>query len=295
MTLRDIAAALSAAGIDNAFHEAMLLSEAFTGKSLTLLRISPDEELPMSDALAKAVDKRCERFPLQYILGEWEFMGLPFAVNENCLIPRSDTEILCEYIIKNATPNGRILDLCTGSGCIIAAVLHYRQDLTGSAVELYPETLRMAEENFRKLGLTARIRPILGDVTTDLLPENEVYDVISANPPYVTAEEMEGLEPELSAEPPHALTDGGDGLSILKAILDRYPAHLSENGFMILEHGAAQSESVIQYAKKNGLSALPLKDYGGNIRAAVVRKPATNHQKYPHSTGFGVNDPNQGS
>lgn len=272
MTVREIAAALSAAGIDSALHEALLLCERFTGKSGAMLRVSLDDPLPHSDALVSAVEKRCGRYPLQYIFGEWEFMGLSFAVNENCLIPRSDTEILCEYIMENAPKNGRILDLCTGSGCIPAAVLHYRKDMTGDAVELYPETLRVAEENFLRLGVSERIRAILGDATVDLFPADEKFDVISANPPYVTAEEMRSLEPELSAEPAHALTDGGDGLSILKAIIDCYIPHLSEGGFMILEHGSEQSPAVLSYAEAKGLSAHPLKDYGGNIRAAVIEK-----------------------
>ena len=144
--------------------------------------------------------------------------------------------------------------------------------MTGDAVELYPETLRVAEENFLRLGVSERIRAILGDATVDLFPADEKFDVISANPPYVTAEEMRSLEPELSAEPAHALTDGGDGLSILKAIIDCYIPHLSEGGFMILEHGSEQSPAVLSYAEAKGLSAHPLKDYVGNIRAAVIEK-----------------------
>lgn len=272
MTVREIAESLSAAGIESALHEALLLCERFTEKSGAYLRASLDEELSPSVGLSEAVEKRRGRYPLQYILGEWDFMGLSFAVNENCLIPRSDTEILCEYIIEHAPKNGTLLDLCTGSGCIPAAVLHYRKDMTASAVELYPETIRMAEKNFLRLDVSDRICAILGDATADLLGENEEFDVISANPPYVTAEEMETLEPELSAEPSHALTDGGDGLSILKAIIDCYIPHLAKDGFMILEHGAEQSAAVIGYAEATGLTALPLKDYGGNTRAAVIRK-----------------------
>ncbi len=276
MTIRDLAETLSTAGIDSPLHEALLLAERFTGRSYSSLRAAVQEELALSptdaNALWEAVEKRLSRYPLQYILGEWEFMGLTFRVNENCLIPRSDTEILCEYIIKHAPENGKLLDLCTGSGCIAAAVLHHRKDMTGSAVELYPETLATANENFRTTGLSHRIRPVLGDATTDLFPKEELYDVISANPPYVTAEEMATLAPELSAEPAHALTDGGDGLSILKAIIELYSAHLTEDGFMILEHGSTQSAAVLDYATSKGLSAIPLKDYGGNTRAAVIRQ-----------------------
>lgn len=280
MTIREIAEKLAAAGIESALHEALLLAEKFTGKQYACLRGAVNDELSAEGlsvaaenvaSLSAAVEKRCKRYPIQYILGEWEFMGLPFDVNETCLIPRSDTEILCEYIIANAPKNGKILDLCTGSGCIIAAVLHYRSDMTGTALELYPETLRQAERNFTKLGLVGRIRSIEGDATTDVLGEGERYDVISANPPYVTAEEMKALEPELSAEPEHALTDGGDGLSILRAIMDCYAVHLAPDGFMILEHGFDQSEAVLAYARSCGLDAVPLKDYGGNMRAAVIR------------------------
>ncbi len=270
MTVRLIAETLAAAGIETAMHEAILLCERFTGKSGALLRAALDETLPESSELSAAVEKRCSRYPLQYILGEWEFMGLPFTVNENCLIPRADTEVLCEYIIAHAPKNGRFLDLCTGSGCIPAAVLRYRKDLTGAAVELYPETMAVAEENLARLGIGERMRTIVGDATTDLFAPDEKFDVISANPPYVTAEEMETLEPELSAEPSHALTDGGDGLSILKAIIDCYIPHLNEGGFMILEHGSEQSAAVIGYAEAKGHAARPLKDYGGNVRAAVI-------------------------
>ena len=274
MTVREITAALSAAGIESALSEAMLLCERFTGKSSAYLRAAPDEELPPSADLSGAVARRCERYPLQYILGEWEFMGLPFAVSEHCLIPRSDTEILCEYIMDHAPKSGRILDLCTGSGCIAASVLHHRKDLVGAAVELYPETLHQAEENFRLLGVGDRVRAILGDATTDLFEPDEKFHVIASNPPYVTAEEMDTLEPELAAEPVHALTDGGDGLSVLKAIIDVYMPRLEKDGFMILEHGASQSEAVIGYAKAKGYAAVPLKDYGGNTRAAVIRERA---------------------
>lgn len=272
MTVREIAAELRAAGIDSALHEALLLAEKFTGRSYAGLRACVDEPLPASDSLNEAVRKRRERYPLQYILGEWEFMGLSFDVNESCLIPRSDTEILCEHVVQNAPSGGTLLDLCTGSGCIAAAVLHYRPDMTGAAVELYPDTLRQAERNFRKLGVAERIRTIEGDVTTDVLPSESRYDVISANPPYVTAEEMTKLAPELSAEPARALTDGGDGLSILRAVVEIYAPHLTERGFMILEHGAGQAAATMDFCRKNGLRAVSLRDYGGNDRAVVGYK-----------------------
>lgn len=274
MTVREIASRLEKSGIASASYDALLLAERFSGKSMPYLRAAMDEELDLdsknSEKLEASVLKRCRRYPLQYILGEWEFMGLSFEVNESCLIPRSDTEILCEYIISKAPKNSRLLDLCTGSGCIIASVLHYRQDMTGAALELYPDTLRTAERNFKRLGVDGRIKPILGDAASDMLSDGELYEVISANPPYVSTGEMRSLEPELYSEPEYALTDGGDGLSIIKAVMRIYSKHVVSGGFMIIEHGASQGESCAAYASSLGLKSRPIRDYGGNTRDIVM-------------------------
>ncbi len=282
LTVREMAARLSLCGIEAAEFEALLLAEKFTRRSAASLRASMDEPLfpdltdteqaKAASELSEALRRRCERYPLQYILGEWEFMGLPFAVDEHCLIPRSDTEILCEYILEHGAKGGRMLDLCTGSGCILASVLHYRPDMTGTAVELYPDTMRCAEKNFAALSLKDRVSTIEGDATVDLFPKGERFDVISANPPYISTEEMASLAPELGAEPAHALTDGGDGLSILRAIIRIYASHLADGGFMILEHGVSQGEAVASYAHTLGYAVQALRDYGGNVRAAVIVK-----------------------
>lgn len=294
MTIRTIAARLQKAGIgrtadcrtaecpgageaETAVYEALLLAEAFTGTSRAMLRASMDEELGPNPALLEAVERRCARYPLQYLLGSWEFMGLSFRVDERCLIPRADTEILCEYILTNAKPGAVLLDLCTGSGCIAAAVLHHRPDITGVAVELYPDTLALAMENFRRTGVEKRIRAIVGDAGKDLFEEGLLFDVIASNPPYIAKKELSSLEPELAAEPLHALTPendpAGDGLGLLFAILRVYGRRVAEDGFLILEHGADQGKKVTDYAKKLGFAAKTLRDYGGNDRAAVLRHP----------------------
>ena len=181
LTIRRITGRLQDAGIDDALWEALLLAEHFTGRNRNFWRADRDTKIP-SAALAEAVEKRCTRYPLQYILGSWEFMGLEFSVREGCLIPRPDTEILVEKAIALAEiqvkaqtealkkPALRVLDLCTGSGCILASVLHYTRNTTGTAVDLYPAALSVAEENFRNLHLTDRIRLISGDIQQDLLP-----------------------------------------------------------------------------------------------------------------------------
>ncbi len=190
MTIHQITETLSAHGIEDALWEALLLAEHFTGRNRNFWRADRDTDIP-DHALTEAVTKRCTRYPLQYILGTWEFMGLEFAVREGCLIPRPDTEILAEKAIALAKsmqkPSLRILDLCTGSGCILASVLHYTKNTAGTAVDLYPDALAVAEENFRRLRLSDRVRLIAGDINKDLLPEIDRYDLILSNPPYVTA------------------------------------------------------------------------------------------------------------
>lgn len=265
-SLRDL---LRDHGIPDADFDAIVLLETFAGAARSALLADP-ARLYTAPALTEAVEKRLARIPLQYILGTWEFMGLPFTVNGNCLIPRSDTECIAEAAI--ARKPARILDLCTGSGCILAAVLHFCKNAVGTAVELVPETLAVAEENFRQLGVAGRIRTICGDVREDLLPPDEEYDVITANPPYIAAAEMASLAPELSAEPRIALTDGGDGLSLYRAIFSRYRDHLAGGGVMIVEHGAAQSEAVCALAGACGMTAEPIRDYGGSLRGAVLKK-----------------------
>ncbi len=274
MTVRQIEAALGEAGIEDALWEALLLAEHFTGRSATLWRADRDVEIP-DPALAEAVEKRVCRYPLQYIFGTWEFMGLPFRVGEDCLIPRPDTEILVEAAIEEIRRMGtpvRVLDLCTGSGCILASVLHHCPGTIGTAVELYPATMAIAKENFAALGLSERIRTVTGDIRENLLPPEDLYDFILSNPPYVTTAEMAELAPELAYEPAAALTDGGDGLSLYRAIFENYLPHLAPEGLMILEHGAAQSDPVLTMARDYGLAGKALYDYGGNARCAVLRR-----------------------
>ncbi len=274
MTVREIAAYLTDAGIDrlDAIHEARLLVSHFTGLSATHVAAFPDEEHD-SAVLAEAVERRTGRYPLQYLLGKWEFFGLSFAVDEHTLIPRPDTERIAEAAIAYCPANGAVLDLCTGSGCIAAAVLANVPSAKGTAVDLYPDTLAAAKRNLEALGLASRCAFLRGDATTDLFPENVRFDVIVSNPPYVTASEMEELAPELSYEPAYALTDGGDGLSILAKEIEIYWKHLAENGAMILEHGWQQADAVGRIADSFRLQHESLVDYGGNTRGIVIFPP----------------------
>ncbi len=280
MTLNEIISAFEKADIENPLYDALAIASHFTGKSNAFLlcdrasALTEDEELIAN--IKEAVSARVAHRPLQYILGQWEFMGLSLKVNEDCLIPRADTEVLCESAIKLLPEGGSFLDLCTGSGCIAVAVAHYRPDVKVTALEKYPQTLKLARENCEKvLGSEDRIRFVEADVTSHTAAlgffGGKKFDFIASNPPYVTLEEMDTLAPELSSEPRHALTDEGDGLSIIREICRIYPMFLKAGGTLAIEHSATQGEAVRGIMGQYGhSSAVTIKDVSGNDRITMI-------------------------
>ena len=272
MTLTDIQRRLMAAGIEDAAWEARLLAAHYTGLSDARLLLMGAEELD-APGLAEAVARREGREPLQYILGEWSFMGLSFLVNPHCLIPRPDTETLVEYAVRHLPKNARVADLCTGSGCIGIALAHYRPDITVTAVDLFPETAKMAEENARRLGVSDRFTVQVGDVTEEIFSPDERFAAIVSNPPYITLEEMKDLAPELSYEPRAALTDEGDGLSVIRGVLAAASRHLEDDGLLLMEFGAAQGEAVSRLAREYSFYDVHiLKDAAGRDRVLCARR-----------------------
>ncbi len=273
MTLRTIEAALTAAGIPpaDAAYEARLLAAHFTGISAARLLTMRDDDLP-APALADAVTRRVRREPLQYILGEWEFMGLTFTVSPDCLIPRADTETLVEAALPLLPTGARVADLCTGSGCIGISLAHFRPDISVTAVDLFENTRRIAEENARRLGVADRFCAVRGDVTAEIFPAGTFFDGIVSNPPYITLNEMNALAPELSFEPRAALTDEGNGLSVIRGVLRTAVTTLTDTGVLLMEFGAAQGEAVTALAKDAGLTAEIRKDTAGHDRVLIARR-----------------------
>ncbi|MBR5367373.1 MAG: peptide chain release factor N(5)-glutamine methyltransferase [Clostridia bacterium] len=273
MTLTSIAERLREAGIapDDARHEALLLLEHVTRLSPAALLADRGRDFD-SPALLDAVERRAAREPLQYILGAWDFCGLTLRVDRRCLIPRPDTEVVAERAAELLPANGRFLDLCTGSGCIAAAVCALSADrhTSGVALELDPDTADLARENLAALGFADRCPVVTADLRDDPFGE-EVFDVIVSNPPYVTAEEMAGLAPELAWEPRIALTDGGDGLTLIREILRLYRKHLAPGGVLLIEHGWQQADAVRTMAEEEGYAYAAITDYGGNVRAGELR------------------------
>ena len=267
MKLREIAARLSEAGIEDAKYEASLLVEHFEGVSRAM-QLALDKDY-QSEELISALERRVSREPLQYIIGEWDFMGYTFKVTPDTLIPRRDTELLCEFLVNNLPAGGRFADLCTGSGCIPISALLMREDARGVCVELYPDTIRVAMDNAESHGIQSRLEFILGDVTEDVLCGE--FDMIVSNPPYVTVEEMADISPEVEKEPAHALTDGGDGLSIIRKIIEIYPAHIKAGGYLAIEFGWKQGEAVTEIARSFGYESEILCDCEGRDRVIVVK------------------------
>ena len=266
MTFSEIKKKLSDAGIDSPAFEAAELICRFEKVSRATCRFGDYS----SPELFEGIEKRISGTALQYVIGEWDFMGYTFKVSPACLIPRADTELLCEFLINNAPRGGRFADLCTGSGCIAIAALLERPDLSAVAVELYPETLEIAKENAALLGVSDRIDFILGDACEDTLTGE--FDMIVSNPPYIAAEEMESRDREVLGEPHHALTDGGDGLSIIRKIIEIYPSRLKDGAPLAMEIGWQQGRDVCDIAKSLGLSASLLKDIEGRDRVIVIKR-----------------------
>ena len=272
MTLRQICEALQDAGIENAREEAILLVCALFGKSRATLLADPDADFE-SEALYAALDKRIERYPLQYIFGTWSFFGEEYRVSEDCLIPRSDTELLVEYAIKALPQNARFADLCTGSGCIAVSTLAHRPDCKATAVDVFPKTLALATENAEKNGVRERFSPVLSDLLEE--PSSELlagapFDAILSNPPYIRSAVVDALEPELFFEPRAALDGGADGLVFYRKIVEDFLPHLKADGRFIFEIGFDQADDLCAIAAANGLFCEIHNDLSGNPRMAVL-------------------------
>lgn len=244
---------LEQAGLESARWESRVLVE-------TVLELSggqPFPETPLTPAQLERLEimtaRRCAHEPLQYLCGTWEFFGLPFAVGPGVLIPRQDTETLVETVLelRRAASSTRLLDLCSGSGCIPAAISAHLSGVTGDCVELSPQALPYLRRNLSRLAPDLQV--VAGDVCSpppELLQKQ--YDVITSNPPYLTAEDMTHLQPEVTHEPEQALFGGGDGLAFYRTLTPLWKPCLAEGGWLVYEAGMGQAESVLQILEENG-------------------------------------------
>lgn len=209
---------------------------------------------------------RKSRVPLQHILGEQEFMGLTFKVNEHVLIPRQDTEVLVEEVMRNLHDGMRILDMCTGSGCILLSLLHYSNDCEGTGVDVSADALEVARANAEVLGGNATF------IESDLFDKVEgMYDIIVSNPPYIQTEVIKSLEPEVREHEPMLALDGyEDGLFFYRRIIEDCKAHLWSNGMLFFEIGYDQGESVKNLMEQAGfIEVTVVKDFAGLDRVVL--------------------------
>ena len=265
MTYENICNILKNAGIDSYLTDARILIEEMCGG------FSPDKDYE-SEELTRAVEKRCQRYPLQYIIGKWWFCRCEFFVDENCLVPRPDTELIVELAAKLLPPNARFADLCTGSGCIAISTLDLRADTVADAVELYPGTLALAIKNAEHNKVGDRFCGILGDVLRADTLGDKKYDAIISNPPYIRTEIISTLEKEVRTEPHAALDGGEDGLAFYRAILDNFEKNLTAEGFFLFEIGYDQAVDIIKIARERGFDFEIRRDLGGCDRAAILRR-----------------------
>ena len=249
---------------------------AASGK--TAEQVIADREIYASEEVCELtesfVQRRLRGEPMPYILGQWDFYGMTLTVTPDVLIPRDDTVVVTELAIKKAMyleQNPRILDLCTGSGCIGLAIARRVKDARVTLGDVSAAALRVARRNVSQLKLTGRVNCVAMDA---LKPAQEflgTYDLIVSNPPYVTTQEMKTLDPSVRDFEPHLALDGGaDGLDFYRAIIKNYSSALAPRGYLCFEFGMGQENAVCSLLMRGGYEILELKKDTAEITRAVL-------------------------
>ena len=260
---------LSSENIPDAKVDARILLEYVCKTDRNALFLQGDMEVANEDEKTyfELLSKRIMHIPLQYLTGEQDFMGLTFKVNESVLIPRQDTECLVEIVLKHLHDGMRILDMCTGSGCILISLLHYSNDCVGVGVDLSEEALKVARDNAKRLsnnGISDKMN--VNFVHSDLFENIDgKFDIIVSNPPYIKTEVIEGLMPEVKDYEPMMALDGmEDGLYFYRKIITEAKEHLLRGGQLFFEIGYDQGQEVSDLMRKEGYTCVEvLKDLAG--------------------------------
>ena len=258
---------LQAAGIEEAALDARLLLEAVCGTDRNDLLVHGEQPVSpeAEEKYLNWIRQRAEHIPLQQLTGEQDFMGLTFSVNEHVLIPRQDTEILVEEVLKELHDRMRILDMCTGSGCILLSLLHYSNDCEGLGVDLSAEALEVAERNVLKV-LTPEKAEHAHFLQSDLFEKVEgKFEIIVSNPPYIASAEVEKLMPEVRDHEPRMALDGTeDGLYFYRRIIEEAGKHLVSSGMLFFEIGYDQGQAVSELMRTEGYCDVQVvQDYAG--------------------------------
>lgn len=256
---------LAEEGIEEFSLDAWYLLEYVTGVSKAMYFAEPERAVSEenADRYIDCIRRRAAHIPLQHITGEQEFMGYPFCVNEHVLIPRQDTEILVEEAIQVMRPKMKVLDMCTGSGCIVLSILkmcrekYYMTDLQGIGADVSEEALKVARENGRRLGVP--VTWIQSDLFAKI-PEEEKYDVVVSNPPYIETAVIDTLQEEVRLHDPYIALDGKeDGLYFYRRIISEAGKYLKTQGKLMFEIGCDQAEAVEELMKNAGYEQITVK------------------------------------
>lgn len=264
---------LQAAGIEEAALDARLLLEAVCGTDRNDLLVHGEQPVApeAEEKYLNWIRQRAEHIPLQQLTGEQDFMGLTFSVNEHVLIPRQDTEILVEEVLKELHDGMRVLDMCTGSGCILLSLLHYSNDCEGLGVDLSAEALEVAGRNVLKV-LTPEKAEHAHFLQSDLFEKVEgKFEIIVSNPPYIASAEVEKLMPEVRDHEPRMALDGTeDGLHFYRRIIEEAGKHLVSSGMLYFEIGYDQGQAVSELMRTEGYCEVQVvQDYAGLDRVVL--------------------------
>ena len=261
---------LELSGVPDADLDAWYLLEFVTGISKARYYGNPEAGMEEEEVLRyqDVIRQRAERIPLQHITGEQEFMGFSFQVNEHVLIPRQDTETLVEEALGVLKPKMEILDLCTGSGCILLSLLKLGEKqgiagLKGTGADISREALKVAEENGRRLEIPGdQLAWVRGDLFEKL---EGPFDLLVSNPPYIPSGELSGLQEEVRLHDPALALDGHeDGLYFYRRIAAEAGKYLRDGAFLMLEIGWDQGAAVKALMEENGFHEVRVtKDYAG--------------------------------
>lgn len=272
MTLREALALgkdlLQKANIEEYETDAWLLLEGACGCTRNDLYLRGDKPLTEEQKilLREYLEKRKMRIPVQHILGVQCFMGLNFTVTKDVLCPRQDTEVLVEEALKRIKPGSHILDMCTGSGCILISLLKYVKGCTGTGVDLSEKALKIAEKNAKDLETNCTF------IHSDLFENIEgKFDVIVSNPPYIATKEIDSLMPEVRDMEPRMALDGmEDGLFFYRKIIRESVKYLTRNGWLLFEIGYDQGEAISAMMKSAGYCEVEvIKDLAGLDRVVI--------------------------
>lgn len=261
--------------IENSTLKVKILLANILNVKKEYLLIHSEEEVKQEDKIKyeNNINELIKGKPLQYITNKQEFMGLNFYVDENVLIPQPDTEILVEKAIEIAetTQKNKILDMCTGSGCIAISLAKNINNAQIIAADISNNALNVANKNAINNNVENKIKFINSDMFNNI---EEKFDIIVSNPPYIETEIINKLDIEVQNEPHLALDGGVDGLKFYKTIANNAFKYLNENGYLLLEIGYNQQKSVMQLLQDTGKykNIETIKDLGGNYRVVIARK-----------------------